>query len=771
MTLIDFEAATAPRTARARRAAALEGALPYLAPEQTGRMNCGSTAAPTSTPRGHLLRDADRRTPFSGRDPLELLHAHLARRACAPGPRGLNTSGVPEPLSEIVLKLLAKMPEGALPERLRRWPEASARGAGRGSRARGRLRRLQPRRCPSRARCRYRRRSTSGRPSAALEAAWARVTAGARELVAVTGAAGGGKTSLVLALQEAVTGRGRATALGQVHCAGATRPTPHWASCSGRWCSSCSAPRRTRRRRGTRGSRTRSGRAPPWSARCCPSSSGCSARRRFRRSRQARPRIACGSRSRPSPARWRERPTRSCSSSTTSSGGIRVLACSTISRRRPGWGTCCSSSRTAPRTSAPGHPARKTLEDVARDGVLWQIDLPPLDEEGLTALCADTLRCEPERARPLADCSCARRPATPSSSRAAPAPPPQRPVAFGLARRVAVGFRRARAGRSHGERRRADVAQPRLPPATPRWGTRRASGTRCGWGCSPRQGCSHEETAAALGAAVREGLLVPVPEAARAEAPQATFLFAHDRVHQSAYALLAEERRRPCTSAPGASSCARPGPAGGRAALREVDHLHWAGGPTKWRGWGSPSSTAARPTRPGTAAFGAALEYLMRGIELLPEDAWRAHHDLTFALHRDALECALAIGERALAEALFGVAMASFADDARASGPLRAPHGGFPPGRRDRQALGPDGAAPPRGRPRHRRFEGHRGGRVCGATGEPPRRSQDDSPNAPPMRIAEAQACMQILCIIQMAAYMSRPAVGLPHRPHGDCLR
>ena len=82
----------------------LEGTIAYMSPEQTGRMN----------------RDVDYRTdlyslgatlyelltgglPFQGSDPLELIHAHIARlpvppRSCRPD--------LPQPVSEVVRRLL-----------------------------------------------------------------------------------------------------------------------------------------------------------------------------------------------------------------------------------------------------------------------------------------------------------------------------------------------------------------------------------------------------------------------------------------------------------------------------------------------------------------------------------------------------------------------------------------------------------------------------------------------------------------------------------------
>jgi len=111
LQIIDFSTATSlsqevPMISNPR---SLEGALAYMAPERTGRMN----------------RDVDRRAdlyafgitlyelfsgelPFRMTDPMELVHAHIAVT-----PRALHTvdRSVPEVVSAIVMKLLAKSPE------------------------------------------------------------------------------------------------------------------------------------------------------------------------------------------------------------------------------------------------------------------------------------------------------------------------------------------------------------------------------------------------------------------------------------------------------------------------------------------------------------------------------------------------------------------------------------------------------------------------------------------------------------------------------------
>jgi predicted ATPase/signal transduction histidine kinase len=83
--------------------------LPYISPEQTGRMNQQVDYRSDFYSFGVLFYELlTGRTPFASNDPLELIHAHIARQ---PVPLTKISMEIPEMLSRITLKLLAKMPE------------------------------------------------------------------------------------------------------------------------------------------------------------------------------------------------------------------------------------------------------------------------------------------------------------------------------------------------------------------------------------------------------------------------------------------------------------------------------------------------------------------------------------------------------------------------------------------------------------------------------------------------------------------------------------
>ncbi len=109
--LIDFSIASVlpKETQGAQNPRGLEGTLAYLSPEQTGRMNRGIDYRTDFYGLGVTLYELlVGQVPFQSKDPMELVHCHIARTPAAPD--NINPS-LPPVLSAIVLKLMAKNAE------------------------------------------------------------------------------------------------------------------------------------------------------------------------------------------------------------------------------------------------------------------------------------------------------------------------------------------------------------------------------------------------------------------------------------------------------------------------------------------------------------------------------------------------------------------------------------------------------------------------------------------------------------------------------------
>lgn len=87
----------------------LEGTLPYISPEQTGRTNKLVDYRSDFYSLGvTLFQIATRRLPFEAKDHLSLIHAHLA---IEPPQAAAFNPDLPQPLSDIIARLMAKNPE------------------------------------------------------------------------------------------------------------------------------------------------------------------------------------------------------------------------------------------------------------------------------------------------------------------------------------------------------------------------------------------------------------------------------------------------------------------------------------------------------------------------------------------------------------------------------------------------------------------------------------------------------------------------------------
>jgi histidine kinase len=199
VSLIDFgissrQAREVARGGQAQRR--LEGTLAYIAPEQTGRMNRSIDYRADYYGLGatlyHLLVG---RPPFAGEDALELVHAHIAR---TPRPPHQVRSDVPEAVSALVMRLLAKSPEDRYqgPTALLRDLASLRAGDFAGFRP-GEGDHPPDLVLPEKL---YGR----GAQRATLLEAWDRVREGGRELLLVAGYSGIGKTALVGEVQKPI---------------------------------------------------------------------------------------------------------------------------------------------------------------------------------------------------------------------------------------------------------------------------------------------------------------------------------------------------------------------------------------------------------------------------------------------------------------------------------------------------------------------------------------------------------------------------------------
>ena len=177
-----------------------EGTLQYMSPEQTGRTGRDVDHRSDYYALGVTLYELlTGRLPFAADDPLELVHAHLAR---VPPPPVSLSPDLGDTLSQLVLRLLEKAPEAryqslaGLRHDLARCRDALARGERPDFplAARDRPPGLQ---LPA---------TLFGRDRelAALLSAWTAARSGARALALVAGPSGAGKSSLLRALAAAV---------------------------------------------------------------------------------------------------------------------------------------------------------------------------------------------------------------------------------------------------------------------------------------------------------------------------------------------------------------------------------------------------------------------------------------------------------------------------------------------------------------------------------------------------------------------------------------
>jgi predicted ATPase/signal transduction histidine kinase len=172
---------------------------------------------------------------------------------------------------------------------------------------------------------------------------------------------------------------------------------------------------------------------------------------------------------------------------------------------------------------------------------------------------------------------------------------------------------------------------------------------------------SPDAVAVNLGAGVREGLLVPLAPTKCPEGPGPWFRFAHDRVQQAADSLLHREEREQIHLRVGRKLADELSEdESGDRLFEAVAHLDRAADRIVDAGERlhlAELNARAAARASASSVYASALDLLKHAMALLPEDAWRAHHELAFSLHRHAIECSYLTGNPALGERLFHSAL------------------------------------------------------------------------------------------------------------------
>ena len=109
--LIDFSisAILPPEESEIENTGALEGTLAYMSPEQTGRTSRGIDYRTDFYSLGVTFYEMlTGQLPFQFDDPMELVHAPIARQ---PSPPIEVNTDIPQAVSELIMKLMAKTPE------------------------------------------------------------------------------------------------------------------------------------------------------------------------------------------------------------------------------------------------------------------------------------------------------------------------------------------------------------------------------------------------------------------------------------------------------------------------------------------------------------------------------------------------------------------------------------------------------------------------------------------------------------------------------------
>ncbi|WP_437873536.1 AAA family ATPase [Sorangium sp. So ce363] len=629
----------------------IEGSLPYLSPEQTGRMNRAIDSRADLYALGVTFYEMlTGRLPFEARDPLEWVHCHVAR--LPPAPSALVPE-LPEVLSALVLKLLAKMAED------------------RYQTARGLKHDLE--RCATQCRATGRiepfplaERDVSGRfqvpqklygredDVAALLCAFDRVVAtGSPELVLVSGYSGIGKSSLVHELYKPIV-RERALFLsGKFDQYKRDIPYSTLVQAFRELVLEILAESEDRiaafrqRLLGALGSNGQLivevipqvelviGRQPP-----VPELPPAEAQNRFRVvfrhfigvfARQEHPLALFLD-----DLQWTD---------SASLGLLRELLTHPETRHLLVIGAYRDNE------VSPSHPLMAALDQVRKEGArISDIALGPLSREHLAALVSDELHCSGEAAAPLSDLVHEKTGGNPF---------------FAIQFLSALHEERLIEFDEGAEAFRWDVARirgkgftdnvvdlmvgklVRLSPSTQRALQQLAclGNTAEVALLAMVRGRTEQDAHADLWEAVSAGLVQRLPS---------SYKFIHDRVQEAAYSLIPEGERAEAHLGIGRLLAARTAPEELEEKIFEIVNQLDRGAPLitsrEERERGARLNLVAGRRAMASAAFASALTYLVAGAAFLENDRWERQYELAFALELRRAECEYLTGELGAAE-------------------------------------------------------------------------------------------------------------------------
>ena len=654
-TLVDFDLATHQERApdQERMETEVWRALPYRSPEQLGRLDRPVNERSDLYALGVVLYELLAGTPpFTSADPAELVHAHVAQK---PVPPHRIVPSAPAALSEIVLRLLAKMPEHRYPSAkvlLADLREANAQWEKGGSiepfpLGLGALEEVLP--LPQ---------GLFGRESerATLERAFTRAARGGREVVVLVGPEGVGKTALALSLKPVVAAHAGRFASGKIELGASNRPFPALgAALSGLLQEILADAPQTVAQTQQR-------------VRAAVGEDGVTLLPLL-------PELGLflepGTPSRAGSAA--ERGARFQSAFVSLVGALSsaahplVLFVDDLHRADSASLDLMKRLAEAPalshfallgtwRTEGGSSPDKLGF---APSITVTRLDVPPLSPEAVNAFLSETFHCPPQDAASLVELLHKRTGGNPLFLRRMIRDLQQRgAMAFDPTRRRWVPDYRKLQTLPVSETVADQMAETlgRLPPDT-----RRALAAGAAIGARFRLDLLGEalgepapRVAEALRHAVRQGHLQS-PDGPETSLSARHFQFAHDRIQQAALGLLAEAERAELHLCIGRAllPAVRPDCPDERvflsadqirlgiAKLEENEH----------HGVASLFLEAGRRAK-ALCAWRPGLAYLEGGLDLLTEALWSSQPELAFELHREAIECAFAVGEHALGENL-----------------------------------------------------------------------------------------------------------------------